>query len=85
MRIWMLASLLYAVAAMSGDRGVEPSSQFFDHVIANSSRFDPFSEIQQSERPTTRECCQVCKKGKPCGDTCIEKDDECHLPPGCAC
>ncbi len=85
MRIWMLASLLYAVAAIGGDRGVESSSQFFDRVIASSSRFDPFSEFQQGERATARECCKVCKKGKPCGDTCIEKDDECHLPPGCAC
>jgi len=85
MRIWMLASLLYAVAAIGGDRGVEPSSQFFDRVIASSSRFDPFSEVQQAERATARECCKVCKKGKPCGDTCIEKDDECHLPQGCAC
>ena len=85
MRIWMLASLLYAVAAIGGDRGVEPSSQFFDRVIASSSRFDPFSEVQQAERATARECCKVCKKGKPCGDTCIQKDDECHLPQGCAC
>ena len=85
MRIWMLASLLYALAAIGGDRGVESSSQFFDRVIASSSRFDPFSETQKAERMTAREGCQVCKKGKPCGDTCIEKDDVCHLPQGCAC
>lgn len=32
-----------------------------------------------------RECCKICKKGKPCGDACIAKDQHCHLPPGCAC
>jgi hypothetical protein len=85
MRIWMLASLLYAVAAIGGDPGMERSSQFFDRVIASSSRFDPFSEVQQAERATARECCKVCEKGKPCGDTCIEKDDVCHVPRGCAC
>ena len=79
------SSLLYAVAAIGGDRGVEPSSQFFDRVIASSSRFDPFNEVQQWERVNARECCEVCKKGKPCGNTCTEKDDVCHLPPGCAC
>jgi hypothetical protein len=85
MRIWMLASLLFAVAAIGGDRGVEPSSPFFDRVIASSSRFDPFSEFQQAERATACECRKVCKEGEPCGDTCIEKDDVCHVPPGCAC
>jgi hypothetical protein len=67
------------------NRGVEPSCQFSNRVIASSSRFDPFSEILRAERAAARECCKVCKKGKPCGDTCIEKDDVCHLPPGCAC
>ena len=85
MRIWMLASLLIAVTATGGDRGMESSSRFFDRVIATSPRLNPFSETQRSERATARECCKVCKKGKPCGDTCIEKDDECHVPPGCAC
>jgi hypothetical protein len=32
-----------------------------------------------------RTCCKVCKKGKPCGDSCIAKTKECHQPPGCAC
>ena len=85
MRIWMLASLLYAVAAIGGDRGMESSSRFFDRVIATSSRSNPFNEFQQTERAAARECCKVCKKGKPCGDTCIEKDDVCHVPPGRAC
>jgi hypothetical protein len=30
-------------------------------------------------------CCKVCRKGKACGDTCISRDKECHVPSGCAC
>lgn len=31
------------------------------------------------------ECCKVCKKGKACGDTCINASYTCHEGPGCAC
>jgi hypothetical protein len=86
MRIWMLASLLFAVTAIGGDRGMETPSRFFDRVIATSARLNPFNELQQIERAAAeKHCCKVCSKGKPCGDTCIEKDDVCHVPPGCAC
>jgi len=78
MRTWMLALLLYAVAAIGGDRGPEPSSEFLQRVIATAVRSSPLAK-------PSAECCKVCKKGKPCGDTCIEKDDVCHVPPGCAC
>ena len=81
----MLAALLIAVTATGGDRGMESSSRFIDRVIETSPRLNPFSETQRSERATSRECCRVCKKGKPCGDACIEKNDVCHLQPGCAC
>jgi hypothetical protein len=83
MRIWMLASLLIAVTATGGDRGMRSSSRFFDRVIATSTKIKFFSETQQSEGATARGRCRVCKKGKPC-DTCVEKADVCHLPPGCA-
>jgi hypothetical protein len=85
MRTWMLASLLYAVAAIGGDRGAEPSYQFVERVVATAERASPLEGLEQSRSADARECCKVCKKGKPCGDTCIEKDDVCHVPPGCAC
>ena len=32
------------------------------------------------------ECCKICgETSKPCGDTCIPLDRECHKEPGCAC
>jgi hypothetical protein len=30
-------------------------------------------------------CCKICTVGKACGDTCISRDKECHIGPGCAC
>ena len=30
-------------------------------------------------------CCVTCGTGKPCGDTCIARDRECNVGPGCAC
>ena len=32
-----------------------------------------------------RTCCKVCRKGKPCGNSCISKAKSCHKPVGCAC
>lgn len=31
------------------------------------------------------QCCKICRKGKPCGDTCISKKKACRSPKGCAC
>jgi hypothetical protein len=33
----------------------------------------------------TGECCRTCRKGKACGDTCVARDRECTVAPGCAC
>ncbi len=30
-------------------------------------------------------CCKVCRKGKACGNSCINKNYSCQQPPGCAC
>lgn len=30
-------------------------------------------------------CCKTCKKGKPCGDSCIARDKPCTKGQGCAC
>lgn len=30
-------------------------------------------------------CCKICTAGKACGNTCISKNDICHIGPGCAC
>ncbi len=30
-------------------------------------------------------CCRICTVGKACGDSCINRQLNCHKPPGCAC
>ena len=35
--------------------------------------------------PNKMACCKICKKGKACGDSCINKSYTCRKPPGCAC
>jgi hypothetical protein len=30
-------------------------------------------------------CCKICTIGQACGDTCISRDYNCHVGPGCAC
>jgi endonuclease YncB( thermonuclease family) len=37
------------------------------------------------QRSRSTACCMHCDKGKPCGNSCISVDKECHQPPGCAC
>jgi len=31
------------------------------------------------------ECCKVCSRGKACGNSCINRDYQCHKGRGCAC
>ncbi|CAM0556684.1 hypothetical protein EHLJMEHL_01772 [Vreelandella titanicae] len=30
-------------------------------------------------------CCRVCRKGKACGNSCINRNYTCRQPRGCAC
>ncbi len=30
-------------------------------------------------------CCKICRKGQPCGNSCISRKYTCRKPPGCAC
>ncbi|ALM54249.1 hypothetical protein [Halomonas huangheensis] len=30
-------------------------------------------------------CCRVCRTGKACGNSCINRSYTCHKGPGCAC
>ena len=31
------------------------------------------------------QCCKICRKGKACGNSCINKSYTCRKPQGCAC
>ena len=36
-------------------------------------------------QPQLAVCCNICRKGKACGNSCISRAYTCHKPPGCAC
>jgi hypothetical protein len=38
-----------------------------------------------SAQTTPQQCCRVCQKGKPCGDSCISAERQCKKQSGCAC
>ena len=45
------------------------------------------STVSSAARISTpaRSCCKYCKKGKPCGDSCINRSYTCRKRKGCAC
>jgi hypothetical protein len=85
MRTWILGLLLFTAASLAGDVSVERDVRLFGRDIVFTPRSFPDFESQQFNRNKPSQCCKVCTKGKPCGDTCIDKDDTCHVGPGCAC
>lgn len=53
-------------------------------ACGGSESVDQLSQ-QQENKVETEECCKICRKGKACGDSCINKKLTCHKAPGCAC
>jgi len=46
---------------------------------------DPGRKPGVEQTQPARSCCRVCTTGKACGNSCINRDRQCHQPPGCAC
>ena len=42
------------------------------------------TRLDQSS-PAAAVCCKICRKGKACGNSCINRDKTCRKGPGCAC
>lgn len=43
------------------------------------------SSQANAPKAQARSCCKICKKGKACGDSCINRNYTCRKGPGCAC
>ena len=43
------------------------------------------SSKKKAEGSESNKCCRICKKGKACGDSCINKNFNCNKVKGCAC
>lgn len=54
-------------------------------VMPESTQAPPDAEESEDESASARTCCKVCKKGCPCGDSCISCSKVCHKGLGCAC
>lgn len=42
-------------------------------------------EVGSDDLLLAQSCCRICRKGKACGNSCINRSYTCHQPPGCAC
>ncbi len=59
-----------------------------EQVRGLERQLDEFRAQQQRQTQWPQEaqrCCKHCTKGKPCGNSCIAANKQCHQPPGCAC
>ena len=51
----------------------------------SSTKMPPASSLSPLETQQKQECCKVCRKGQPCGNSCISLNKTCRKLPGCAC
>ncbi len=61
-----------------------PTGDFTGHRTSGESAPPPSPSPDPGPDPGP-DCCKICTKGMACGDTCIDRDDSCHVGPGCAC
>lgn len=83
-----LAAQVAELEAALASRRVEPPRPVTQSrpQLAPAARVAPPSRlVPEAERPPARQCCKVCTKGIPCGNTCIAAWKTCHVGPGCAC
>jgi hypothetical protein len=91
----IIAALLILVSSLSlaaaSDSSFKPASPQLNELIGRTTP-EQSEELLRSigllkgAAPLhALACCKVCRKGKACGDTCISRNDECHVSPGCAC
>lgn len=72
-----------SVGVADGSASQADKYEFLREIVASDS--SPSLLLEAQPAATYAECCKVCTKGKPCGDTCIAQDKICHVGPGCAC
>lgn len=89
----MLAALLLSFSAMASEPPTEatettessPPAIYFADLEA-SVACDPVAlDAMPDEVILAQGCCRVCRTGKACGNSCINRSYTCHQPPGCAC
>ena len=61
----------------------EPHPTALQSLLADRP-FEAWPAARQLPFEVAQACCKHCKKGQPCGDTCISRDKVCRVGPGCA-
>jgi hypothetical protein len=54
-------------------------------IDARAGQTAAIAPLPMSTAQTSQQCCRVCQKGKPCGDSCISAERQCNKQSGCAC
>jgi hypothetical protein len=87
----LAALMLTGLSAVADHVGSAPAhSQTFQISVLDSPerspRFLASLGIQQPHTAVVQQaCCKICTTGKACGNTCISREKQCHVGPGCAC
>ena len=55
------------------------------YAEARADQAPAVAPLPVSTAQTPQQCCRVCRKGQPCGDSCISAERQCRVQTGCAC
>jgi hypothetical protein len=81
-----LAMAAQSDAPTSGDSQATSIASIHRALYAENHTLAALGFSTSSNATTnTFACCKICTVGKACGNTCISKNDICHVGPGCAC
>jgi len=78
------AILLSGAAVRSDPTGTITRMGDVDQILA-ISRGSTTLSLPDPGHIASQQCCRICRQGKACGDTCISRQDTCHVGQGCAC
>ena len=84
-----LAAVSFAQAAVVESPVLQESIEFQIQEVEESCDQTKVSEGvaggNMSGDELADRCCVRCSAGKPCGNSCINRNYTCRQPPGCAC
>ena len=78
------AILLSGVAVRSEPTGAMTRMWDVDQILT-ISRGSTVHSSPDAGHIASQQCCKICRQGKACGDTCVSRQDTCHVGQGCPC
>jgi hypothetical protein len=86
-RVLLVAVVTVFLSASAAEFSSATATDQVDNIgqILNLSKGERIHPLTEQAGATSAQCCKICHKGKACGDTCISREDTCHVGPGCAC